>query len=104
MTMTEVGRARERFCVLKRAFTVAGLVVAAAVTPLVTAAPASASIAQCTDILNNYGYRVGAKVTNACSWPAVTLYGQRQPNPNCITPLVGLGVKYSHAKTACEWA
>jgi hypothetical protein len=89
----------------KRAFTAAGLLVALGVAPLATAAPASATTSQCTGILNSYGYRVGAKATEACGWHHKTGFGGIVlANPNCLTGLVALGVKYSHAETACEWA
>ncbi len=105
MTMTPLGSLKTgEFCMLKRALTIAGLVIAAGVTPLATAAPASANVAQCTGILNHYGYRVGAKSTEACGWPHKVILGEARPNTNCLTGLVVLGVKYSHAETACSWA
>lgn len=85
----------------KRALTVLGLTVAAAVVPLATAAPASATVAQCTGVLSSYGYVVGPKAKAACGWPAV---GGSAPQFNCYNPLLILGVKVNHAMTACSWA
>lgn len=85
----------------KRAATVAGLVVAGALVPLATAAPASASQGQCTGVVSTYGYIVGPKVLAACSWPALP---GNAPHFNCWNGLAAAGVKVNHALTACSWA
>lgn len=89
---------------LKRALTITGLVIAGAIAPLATAAPASATVAQCTGILHSYGYAVGAKSTTACGYPHSYFFGKSVPHSLCVTQLVGIGVTNKHAISACEWA
>lgn len=103
MTTTPLAETRG-FSVLKRAFTIAGLVVAGTVFPLVTAAPASATIAQCTGYLSDHGYKVGSKSTTACSYPHTVVFNQSVPNLQCTTLLRSLGVRPNHAFEACQWA
>ncbi len=88
----------------KRAFAIAGLIAAGTIVPLATATPASATVAQCTGVLHDYGYSVGAKSTTACSYPHTTVWGHSVGHWNCIIQLEAIGVRKSHAETACSWA
>jgi hypothetical protein len=93
------------YSVFKRSLTIVGLLTAATVAPLATAAPASATVTQCTGVLKSYGYIVGAKSKAACSWPATAPFGSKVPDyTHCVQPLTLIGVKQSHAERACEWA
>lgn len=89
---------------IRRAFAIAGLVAAGTIIPLATAAPASATVAQCTGILHDFGYDVGAKSTTACSYPHTDVWGRSVPHWNCLIQLSALGVSENHADTACSWA
>ncbi|AIV36492.1 hypothetical protein NI25_25965 [Streptomyces sp. CCM_MD2014] len=90
---------------LKRALAVAGLTAAGVAIPLATAAPASASVGQCTGVVSSHGYIVGPGVVSACGWPhLIDIAGHAKPNAMCYTGLVSLKVKASIAKTACSWA
>ncbi|KMS71597.1 hypothetical protein ACM01_26390 [Streptomyces viridochromogenes] len=87
---------------LKRAFAVAGLVVAGTIVPLATATPASATAAQCTGVLKSYGlYTIGPKTKIACGWFALP---GKTPHPECWSGLMRLGVRQEHALKACSWA
>lgn len=89
---------------LKRALTIAGLVIAGTVTPLAMAAPASATPQQCIGVLHHYDYEVGPKASEACGWPHKTIWGKNVPDPKCISGLTALRVKNSDAQKACEFA
>ncbi len=89
---------------LKRAFTIAGLVIAGTIVPLATATPASATVAQCTGVLHANGYQVGAKATTACSYPATKTPFGLTPHWQCLSGLQVIGVSQSDSYTACSWA
>ncbi|MGW7255609.1 hypothetical protein [Streptomyces sp. NPDC054834] len=90
----------------KRILATVGVIVAAGAAPLVTASSASATVAQCTGVVQTYGYTVGAKVTTACTHGALPtgLGSQKAANPICVTKLVEVGVSNSVATKACLWA
>lgn len=75
-----------------------GVVTAAGIVPLVTAAPAHASQARCVNYLGNQGYLIGPRVREACSYEALT---GGLPNPNCVLRLTRIGVSGPHMQTAC---
>ncbi|MFE1915183.1 hypothetical protein [Streptomyces anandii] len=86
---------------IKRVLATVGVVVAAGVTPLITASSASANTAQCSGIVKHYGYIVGPKVVGACSNPKLIT---GSPNPYCVYGLMQAGVSDSVAYKACDWA
>ncbi|MEU6877019.1 hypothetical protein [Streptomyces sp. NPDC046712] len=72
---------------------------AATIVPVVTAAPAQASITACQTYLHDVGYKVGPKITRACSYAGDMTHGVL-----CHPVLVNIGVKDRHASTACRLA
>ncbi|MEU1267207.1 hypothetical protein [Streptomyces sp. NPDC005799] len=88
----------------KRILATIGVVAAAGVAPLIAASSASATVAQCTGIVQSYGYVVGAKVTTACGYGKLSTGLGTTANPICVTKLVQLGVSNKVANTACSWA
>lgn len=91
---------------IKRVLAAASVVVAAGIAPIVTASSASATTAQCVDIVHRAGYVVGGGVTSACGWKTLPtgLGSQRTANPVCVTNLMRLGVSDSVAWKACAYA
>lgn len=89
---------------VKRILATVGVVVAAGVVPLITASSASANVAQCTGIVHDYGYAVGAKVTTACTYGKLHTGLGTTPNPLCVSKLIQVGVSDSVSKLACSWA
>jgi len=76
--------------------TVASVLAAASVLPVVTAGSAHASAATCRSYLSQW-YTVGPKVTAACNYdgPLST------PSPFCVTALVAIEVTPERAHNAC---
>lgn len=85
----------------KRVLATVAVVVAAGITPLITASSASADAAQCSGIVKHYGYVVGPKVVGACSNRKLIT---GSVNPFCLYGLMKAGVSDSVAYTACDWA
>ncbi|MFD7976212.1 hypothetical protein [Streptomyces sp. NPDC059071] len=83
----------------QRMFAAACVLAAAAVVPVVTAAPAQASVIDCQTYLLDVGYKVGDRVTAAC-FAGHDLVRR----PYCVPQLLMIGVKERHAKTACNMA
>ncbi|GGX54896.1 hypothetical protein [Streptomyces fructofermentans] len=81
---------------MKRALAAAGLTAAAVVVPLMTAAPAQASAADCRNYLASRGYVVGPKVTAACAQTGLTGYQA------CVQRLLNIDVRSEHALIACN--
>lgn len=81
-----------------------GVVTAAGIVPLVTAAPAHASQARCVNYLGNQGYLIGPRVRAACDYAALSSGVIKLPNPYCVTGLVNIGVRSGDASTACKRA
>ncbi|MFC8762263.1 hypothetical protein ACFUAG_16280 [Streptomyces sp. NPDC057193] len=71
---------------------------AAAILPVMTAAPAQASIIDCQTYLHYKGYKVGPKVTHACGFGVDWQWGI------CMTYLTNAGVRSEHAQVACNLA
>ncbi|MEU9699916.1 hypothetical protein [Streptomyces sp. NPDC047981] len=70
---------------------------AATIVPVVTAAPAQASITACQTYLHDVGYKVGPKITQACGYA-----GDMLRDGFCYPVLVNIGVKDRHARAACD--
>ncbi|MFF0199462.1 hypothetical protein [Streptomyces sp. NPDC005017] len=81
---------------IRNAITVLGVVAAASVVPLVTAAPAQAGQVDCVNYLSSKGYRIGSRVRSACD--DVESLADRI---TCQTGLIGIGVRANHALEAC---
>ncbi|TGB08117.1 hypothetical protein [Streptomyces sp. MZ04] len=86
---------------VKRVLVAASIAAAAAVVPIVTAAPASATPLECINYLEHQGYPVGPKVINSCKNGDSGSVVIRQ---SCPVTLVSFGVKSNHAATACRAA
>ncbi|MET9404922.1 hypothetical protein ABZX90_03880 [Streptomyces sp. NPDC002935] len=90
---------------LRRAVTALSVAAAAGVVPLVMAAPASATTAECRSYVAWIGYNVGPKVTAACEHHHITTpLGGRVANPACYVALVNAGLKADEADSACRRA
>ncbi|MFJ9810830.1 hypothetical protein ACIRTB_21645 [Streptomyces sp. NPDC101158] len=83
----------------QRALTALSLAVAASAVPLMTAAEAQATPADCRSYLANRGYRVGPGVVKACNYNQEIV-----GHPFCVGNLVRLGVNQTHAMRACDLA
>ncbi|OXS33062.1 hypothetical protein CHR28_22385 [Streptomyces sp. XY006] len=97
----EVGMKLQR---TKRLLSVASVVAAAGVLPLISATPASADQGACTKYLANKGYLVGPKVKSACANPALHTPLGVVPDFDCTHGLRVAGVKDQHAIDACKRA
>lgn len=90
---------------LRRALTALSVAAAAGAVPLVMAAPASATTAECRSYVAWIGYDVGPKVTAACEQHHILLpLGAKAANPACYTALVRAGLKADEADRACKYA
>ncbi|MGW0764233.1 hypothetical protein [Streptomyces sp. NPDC002676] len=89
---------------VKRMAAAASVVVAAGALPLISATPASAAWDDCASYIASHGYRVGPKVTAACSHSALDTGIGRMPNPICEVGLVKIHVKDEVASAACRRA
>ncbi|MGW6062492.1 hypothetical protein [Streptomyces sp. NPDC055189] len=86
---------------VKRVLVAASMVAAAAVVPVVTATPASATPVDCMNYLERFDYNVGAKSRAACKNGDS---GSSVIRQSCPITLVTLGVKSNIAATACRAA
>lgn len=89
---------------MKRALAAASVVAAAGVVPVMAAAPAQATQAQCKSYLAGKGYIVGPRVSAACSHRAIGSAGIYTPNPYCVVGLLEIGVRSADATAACRRA
>ncbi|MFE0131598.1 hypothetical protein ACFWY6_08465 [Streptomyces sp. NPDC059037] len=85
----------------KRVLVAASMTAAAAVVPIVTAAPASATPIECVTYLKHEGYSIGSKAINSCKNGDS---GSAVIRQSCPVTLVTFGVKPNHAATACRAA
>lgn len=85
----------------KRSLAAVGLVVAGTAVPLMTAAPAQATAAQCTSYLQSKGYLVGARIKHGCE------IGDGSTGLDvaaCKGYLAAIGVRSEHTGEACRRA
>ncbi|MDG5807757.1 hypothetical protein P9869_34920 [Streptomyces ossamyceticus] len=89
---------------IKRVLAAMGVVAAAGIVPLVTAAPAHASQTQCVNYLRDKHYVIGPRVRAACDYGAIFSGAAKLPNPYCLTGLANIGVRSANASIACKLA
>lgn len=86
---------------LRRGAAGLGALLTAAALPLAVATPAQATAGQCAQYLQDRGYTIGAKVTEACAQGAE---GGRTNWLDCLVRLKAIEVENAHAGEACTRA